>query len=145
MHNFIEPHNIGSGTCTSISSLNMWIILLLSFLQQSMSSHKIIQWSNISQSLSSIKSLIPSFGVHSMSRSNQQNYCVAQNLVITYQPISGCCMINGERTQSTSLIWLGDQQADIPPSKMMCCPVVMALLSLSKNKTVFTTSSSSEK
>lgn len=82
---------------------------------------------------------------HVQSRSNQQNYCVAQNLVITYQPISGCCMINGERTQSTSLIWLGSQQADIPPSKMMCCPVVMALLSLSKNKTVFTTSSSSEK
>lgn len=82
---------------------------------------------------------------HVQSRSNLQNYCVAQNLVIMYQPISGCCMINGERTQSTSLIWLGDQQADIPPSKMMCCPVVMELLSLSKNKTVFTTSSSSEK
>lgn len=82
---------------------------------------------------------------HVQSRSNLQNYCVAQNLVIMYQPISGCCMINGERTQSTSLIWLGSQQADIPPSKMMCCPVVMELLSLSKNKTVFTTSSSSEK
>lgn len=39
---------------------------------------------------------------HVQSRSNQQNYCVAQNLVIMYQPISGCCMINGERTQSMS-------------------------------------------
>lgn len=32
---------------------------------------------------------------HVQSRSNLQNYCVAQNLVIMYQPISGCCMING--------------------------------------------------
>lgn len=82
---------------------------------------------------------------HAQCRSNQQNHCIAQNLIVTNQLISGCWRINGEWTQSMPLISLGSQHADIPPSKTTCCPVVMALLSLSKNKTVFTTSSSSKK